>query len=125
MKNKASERELMTMIATLRMKKRYVAFKCIGPESEAVIEREIKDAVYTRATEFFGELGYSELGFKFIGYDAKAKVGAVRCARGKEKLVVAMLALLSSIAGKKARTMPVSTSGTINTIKEKYTDLED
>ena len=113
------------MNAAMRMKKRYVAFRCIGPESEAVTERELKDCAYVRAVEFFGELGYSQLGFKFIGYDANSKVGAVRCARGKERLVVAMLALVGSVAGKSARTMPITTSGTLKTIKDKHLNLND
>ena len=110
------------MKATLRPKKRYVAFKCVGSDSEAISEREAKEEVQKSILAFFGELGYSELNYKFIGYDAKSKTGVVRCTRGKEQQIIACLSLVSSVAGKKARTMPVSVSGTLLTLKEKFTD---
>ncbi len=99
-----------------RAKKRYLLYKVIGPEKEQASESQAKEAIYKSVMKFFGELAYSELYFKIV--EQRNGQGILRCRRGKEVELVSCLALMSEIAGKRARPMPLRTSGTLKSLRE-------
>lgn len=107
------------MKATLRFKKRYLAFRIAGPDTDALSESEVRDGIYESLLSFFGELGFSTLGFKLIRYNHKRKTGIMRCERGRMPLLQAAVALVNELGGKRARIMGIRTSGTILSLKEK------
>jgi len=107
------------MKATLRIKKRYIAFRVVGPEKDMLSDSEVRNGIYEPLLRFFGELGLSTLNFRFIRYDHRKKTGLLSCERGGVPMLQAALALVNDICGKKARIMATGTSGTILSLKEK------
>ena len=96
---------------TWRTKERYILFEaaCEMPVGEA----DAKKAAYSAVLSFLGEYGWSLANPKFISYDAKSRLGILRCDHKEVAKVKAALALCSSIGGKKAALRLKKTSGTI------------
>jgi len=82
-------------------------------------EDEVKKGINSAALRYFGEYGISFLNLRLIEYDSKTKTGILQCGRGKVDEVLAFLALITELNGKKARVITKRTSGTINKLKEK------
>jgi len=104
------------MKTTLRLNRRYVLGQVKGKLAEQG-ESEVRDAIFACVMGFFGERGFSELAFKLIEYNKESKRFIVRCARGKEKELVACFALANPESG--ARFETIRTSGTIAAIRRK------
>jgi len=105
---------------TERKNKRYLAYSLTGRDAALVNEAELRNSLFQTVLSFFGELGMSELGFKFISFNAKERVVLVECARGYERKLMACFALLTNIAGKACRPAYLSTSGTLLKLRERH-----
>lgn len=103
------------MVRASALKKRYILFQ-VKCESE-IGEDDVKRGIYNEALKFFGEFGLSKISLKFIEFDASSKTSIIRCARDHYKDVLGFLALVSSLNGKKARTIAKRASGTIRSLK--------
>lgn len=104
------------MKPTLRLNRRYVLGQVKGMLA-GKSESEVRNAIFSRALEFFGELGFSSLAFKLISYDKESRLFIMRCERGREKELVACFALANPESG--GRFEMIRTSGTIAAIKRK------
>lgn len=105
------------MYSAMRMKKRYVVFKTSGEVK--ISEEDIKKELHSFLLKFFGEYGYSKLGYKLIQFDEKEGLGLIRCERSSLPELLGSLALVESLNKKKVRIISLASSGTIKTLKEK------
>lgn len=108
------------MYSALKFKKRYIVFQTKG---ENALEEDIKHGLYSFLLKFFGEYGYSELGYKLLQYDEKSGMGLIRCDRGALYKILGALALIENVNGKKTRTIALASSGTIKTLRENGFDF--
>lgn len=105
------------MVRASALKKRYILFEIKGERE--LTDDEAKFGIYNEALKFFGEFGLSKISLKFIEYDKANKLAIIRCAREHYNDVLGFLALISSLNGKKARTVAKRASGTIKSLKAK------
>jgi RNase P/RNase MRP subunit POP5 len=100
----------MTLIPTLREKRRYLHFEVVCSEAS---EEEAKQALYAGLLAFLGEQGVALANPKLIKYDAKTRRGILRCRRDALEAVRAAVALISSVDAKRARIDVINVSGSI------------
>ncbi|MBU0586779.1 hypothetical protein KJ780_04655 [Candidatus Micrarchaeota archaeon] len=105
------------MYSAMRLKKRYIVFQVKTPQP--INPKEINDGLGLFLIRFFGEYGYSKLAFKLLQYDEKTKQGLIRCDRSVLYELLGSLSLIESLKEKKARLIPLASSGTIKTLREK------
>ncbi len=124
---------------TMREKKRYILFEvraegAVGereaqfasPANAHFCEAKIaREAVYNGILKFLGEYGSSLASPKVLEFDEKTGRGVLRCARDEVSNVKAALALMNSIAGKKAAVRALGVSGTIKKLKGKRNAREE
>ena len=96
-----------------RPRNRYIAFEVLGEHEN------VENYIYKEVLRFFGEYGFSKLGFKVIEYDSKSKNGIIRCNRDWDKKMIGFLALLNN-----PRVKSLKTSGTIKALKEKVNKIK-
>ena len=90
-------------------KKRYILFQILSLEEKG----NIKSVVYKSILKFFGEYGFSKIGFKFIYYNPNSRFGILRCNNYSLNAVLGFLALL-----KEPRMHAIKISGTIKKLKD-------
>lgn len=100
----------------MRQKKRYIVFQARG---EPLLEREAKDGIFAFLVRFFGEHGYSKLGYKFLQYEPATGFGLARCERASLQELLGAFALMDNVGGKKTRVIALSSSGTVKTLRER------
>ncbi len=88
-----------------RPRNRYILFEVVGEGPE-----NFENWLYKECLKFFGEFGFSKIGFKLIEH--KEEKGIVRCRRGSEKDIIGFLSLLN-----KPRIKTLKTSGTIRALR--------
>ena len=88
-----------------RPRNRYVLFEVLGEEPE-----NFENWFYKEFMKFFGEYGFSRIGFKLIQY--KERKGILRCRREYVEKVIGFLALI-----KEPRVKSLKTSGTIKKLR--------
>lgn len=109
------------MYSAMRMKKRYIVFKTSAP----VRGEDMKTGLYSFLLKFFGEYGYSKLGYKLLQYDERQGLGLIRCERSSLHDLLGSLALIENLNGKKVRTISLASSGTIKTLREKFDFIKE
>jgi RNase P/RNase MRP subunit POP5 len=107
------------MVKARALRKRYISFEV--KTSDSFTEEEFKHALYKEALKFFGEYLLSFVALKLISYDGAKKIATIRCNRDFVNETLGFLALISSLNGKKARTIALGTSGTIKALGKKLT----
>ncbi len=104
------------MAKALYPKKRYVAFKAIGPDREKVDSmsawRHISDSLFM----FLGSLGMSRARFKKIAFDEQSKKGVFRISNSMHRKTLGCLAISGAIQGRKARLQIILSSGSLKKI---------
>lgn len=98
------------------MKKRYISFTLKGELGE----EELSHGLYRFSLKFFGEYGLSSRTLKLIEFNENK--GVLLVDRESAEEVLGMLALISELNGKPARIIPLSTSGTLSSLREKDKD---
>ncbi|MBD3397760.1 hypothetical protein GF412_01360 [Candidatus Micrarchaeota archaeon] len=106
----------MSIKPSQRMKKRYISFILKGD----LTEKELSQGIYLFSLKFFGEYGLSSRMLRLIELNRNKGVLLVNRASAEE--VLGMLALISELNGKPARIIPLSTSGTLSSLREKDKD---
>ncbi|MCX8196830.1 MAG: hypothetical protein N3G80_00740 [Candidatus Micrarchaeota archaeon] len=91
-------------------KKRYIAFR-LSVDGQPPTEEAAKNLIYRHFLSFFGELGFSGLGFKIINYQNGR--GIIRCHKDRHAEAIFCMACLTEWSSKKARMEPIVSSGTI------------
>lgn len=90
-----------------RPNNRYVLFKVLEKEPE-----NFEKWLYSEFLKFFGEYGFSKIGFKLIEFNSEKKSGIVRCRRGYETKIIGFLSILEN-----PRVKSIKTSGTIKKLR--------
>ncbi len=109
----------MSIKPTVRMKKRYIAFQVIGKNADKIDEKEIKGAFYKILNQLYGEIGFSNLGFRLIEFKPETKKGIVRFRRQEIIKGMSSFAFIKNINTKEARLSPISTSGSLKKLRER------
>jgi len=73
--------------------------------------------------QLYGDVGMSELGLKIVHYADGWLI--VRCQRGQEERLIALLASISAVADERCHLLPVATSGTIRSAKRRIGHTKD
>jgi RNase P/RNase MRP subunit POP5 len=105
------------MVKAKALRKRYIAFKVRS--GTAIGEEELKHSLYKEALKFFGEYLLSFVALKLVSFDSRTSTAIIRCSRDFSDESLGFLALVSSLNGKKARTIAIATSGTIKGVQKK------
>lgn len=100
----------MTLIPTLREKRRYLLFEIACSSAS---EPEAKQALYAGLLAFLGEHGVALANPKLIEYDAKTRRGILRCRRDAVEGVRQAVALISDVNARRARVDVIKVSGSI------------
>ncbi len=103
---------------TLRMKKRYLAFRICCDEK--VSKGEFIAALNQESLKFFGELLSSEFRLWLMDFDETNQKGFLVLNRGYISEVISSLTLISQLKGQKASIHVLGISGTIKNLKRKF-----
>lgn len=96
--------------------KRYVIFEILS--AERFSREEVAQATIAAMLKLYGEVGLAMSGLKLIDYDEVRRRGIVRVRREEKGRVLAALNYVREIGGKRARIMPIATSGTLRRARE-------
>jgi RNase P/RNase MRP subunit POP5 len=99
------------------VRRRYLALKvdCDEPlESTA-----LSDAVWNAVLRLFGEVGASQAGLFLVRFDAKKRVGVLRCTHTALPLVRASVASLTRIGNMKVAVHVLRVAGTLKALSRK------
>ena len=103
-----------TIPLSKRERKRYLLIEVLNAD---VAEKDFYFGFWIELLSFFGSKGLAEMNPKIVLY--KTNKAIVKCRRGKEVELIAGLAFITKIRNKKVILNPISTSGTVKTLKEK------
>lgn len=96
-----------------RERKRYVLFEVLNAN---VNEKDFYFGFWIDLLSFFGSKGLAEINPKIVFFKDNKVI--VKCARGRERELIAGTAFINKIRNKSVIINPVLTSGTIRTLKE-------
>ncbi|MFA5106584.1 MAG: Rpp14/Pop5 family protein [Candidatus Micrarchaeia archaeon] len=106
------------MAKALYPKKRYVAFKIVGPDRASISPGQAWDHVSNSLFSFLGSLGMSRARFKKIGLDMESKKGVFRVSNAMHRKALGCLAISGAIQGKRARLQILRSSGSLKKLLE-------
>jgi len=113
----------MTLLPTLREKRRYVYFEVV---SEVKFKKaEIEGAIFDSIVNLFGEHGFSLMNPKLMDFDENEQIGVIKCARAEAQRVKASLALVNKIGEMQAAIHVKGISGTLKKLRNKYLNVKD
>ena len=104
--------------ATLREKKRYIAFKALTEGHLA--KGQVIGAILDETLRFFGESRASEFALYVMEFNEKSKTGYLICNHRYKGEIIACLALIHSVAQQRVCFQVLGVSGTIESLKRKF-----
>lgn len=110
------ERGVRLLRARRKRGKRYIIFEVLSAErfSREDVAKAMRDAML----RLYGEVGLAASGLKMIDYDEGRRRGIARVRKEEKWRALAALNYVKEIGGKRARIMPLATSGTLRRAKE-------
>ncbi|MEM0350212.1 MAG: Rpp14/Pop5 family protein [Archaeoglobaceae archaeon] len=105
----------MKLPASMRSRKRYIAFRIISKNS---IDRKVLwEAMMRNLISLFGEVEALDSGLKLEEFDGEK--GIVSCKLESVEKVIISLTLIDNIAGENVALITLATSGTMKACKKK------
>lgn len=101
---------------TLRENRRYVLFRIITPVNPT--QKEVYRSMAESVTALFGDAGAAKMHPAVVWSEGEYAIA--RCTRGYEKSLIAALAVVTKICGEPAAFRSVATSGTILSLKKRW-----
>ncbi len=111
---KIEKKKNKTIPLSQREKKRYILIEIVA---EKLSEKDFYFGFWIELLSFFGSKGLAEINPKMVVY--KDNKAIIKCKRNKESELIAGIAFIKKIRNKKVVLVPIATSGTIKTLKEK------
>ena len=111
---KIEKKKKKTIPLSKRERKRYILIEVLNAE---IPEKDFYFGFWIELLSFFGSKGLAEINPRLVLY--KDNKAILKCVRGKETELIAGLAFIQKIRNKRIIILPVSTSGTMKTLKEK------
>ncbi len=96
------------ILPTMKDKKRYISFEIISDKK--IFKEEIKDTIYKKALEFFGEDGFAKAGVIVI------EENVVRVKAKYKNEMITLLSLIRDINGKRVIINTTKTSGILRKV---------
>ena len=103
-----------TIPLSKRERKRYILIEVLNAD---IPEKDFYFGFWIELLSFFGSKGLAEINPRLVLYNDNKAI--LKCKRGMETELIAGLAFVQKIRNKRVIVMPVSTSGTMKTLKEK------
>jgi len=97
-----------------RERKRYILLEILNSD---ISEKDFYFGFWIELLSFFGSKGLAEINPRLVLYENNKCI--LKCNRGSETELIGGLAFIQKIRNKKVIINPVSTSGTIKSVKEK------
>jgi RNase P/RNase MRP subunit POP5 len=99
------------------VRRRYLALKvdCDEPLESAALS----DAVWNAVLRLFGEVGASQAGLFLVRFDAKTRVGVLRCFHTALPMIRAAVASITKIGEVKAAVHVLRVAGTLKSLSRK------
>ena len=97
------------MRPTLRQRRRYVLARVLAEEQPP--KDQLVRAVFAEGGMLYGDVGMSELRLKVVHVEDGWVL--IRCQRGEQMRLVALLACMAHVGGQRVHIMPIATTGTI------------
>jgi len=97
------------MRPTLRPKRRYVLARVLADQQPP--REQLTRAILAEGGTLYGDVGMSELALRVV--HVRDGWVLIRCQRGEERRVVALLACITHVGGERVHIMPIATTGTI------------
>jgi ribonuclease P/MRP protein subunit POP5 len=103
--------------AARRPRRRYVAFYVVAEDGRAPDPKSLEDSIKRAVRQLAGTLGLAEANVDLVYYDPEKPAGIVRTTNTAKHVVIASLALVRSVDGRRVMLIPVRTAGTIKRAK--------
>jgi ribonuclease P/MRP protein subunit POP5 len=107
---------LNVLPATLREKRRYIAFKVRS--RKRFKQHQLAAAITQNCLELFGAFGMARIAPKLVAFYPDKQAGILRCERSHVKHAKLCITMLSTVEGHRLVPKIVITSGTIKKAKE-------
>jgi ribonuclease P/MRP protein subunit POP5 len=105
----------MRLLPSLRGKKRYLAFRILSDDANALSRRDFTSELDRSSQSLIGDAGSSECGITVLSFDGTE--GLVLCARGETARTRAVLATICSVGGRRVAVSVIGISGTVKGAK--------
>lgn len=102
-----------TIPLSKRERKRYILLEVLNAE---ILEKDFYFGFWIELLSFFGSKGLAEINPRLVFY--KNNKAIIKCKRGKETELIGGLAFIQKIRNKRIIILPLSTSGTMKSLKE-------
>ncbi len=106
------------MAKALYPKKRYVAFRVVGPDKDTCDSASVWNHVFDTLFAMLGSMGMSQARFKKIGFETTSKKGVFRISNSMHRRTLGCLVIAGAIGGKKARLQVLRSSGSLKKLLE-------
>jgi ribonuclease P/MRP protein subunit POP5 len=112
------EAERLLELLRRRRRRRYIVFHVIYEGEEPPPPEEVEKAIIRAVERLAGQLTVAAARLQLVYYDPTRGVGILRATHDTKYLVLAGMALVRMVAGRRAVLIPIRTTGTIKAAKK-------
>lgn len=105
----------MRLLPSLRGKKRYLAFRILSDDANALSRRDLTSELDRSSQSLIGDTGSSECGINVLSFDGTE--GVILCARSETARTRAVLATICGVGGRRVAVSVIGISGTVKGAK--------
>ena len=110
----------MRLLPSLRGRKRYLAFRMLSDDADAISRRDLTFELDRSSQSLFGDAGSSECGIRVLSFDGTE--GIVSCVHNETVRTRAVLATIYEIRNRHASVRVIGVSGTVKGAKRFFSE---